>query len=47
MRLYNLDGIEEDVQDPSFYLDKELLLQVQEAINELLENYVYYLPMAK
>lgn len=39
MRFYNLDGIEEDVQDPSFFMEKELLLNLQEAISELLENY--------
>lgn len=40
MRFYNLDGIEEDVQDPKFFIDEDLLLTLQEAINELLETYV-------
>ncbi len=36
MRFYNLDGVEEDVQDPSFFIDEEVLLAQQEAIQEML-----------
>jgi hypothetical protein len=39
MRFYNVDGIEEDVQDPKFFIDEELLSMLQEAINELVEMY--------
>jgi hypothetical protein len=36
MRFYNLDGIEDDVQDPSFFIDEDVLLEQQEAIEEIL-----------
>lgn len=36
MRFYNVDGIEEDVQDPSFFIEEEVLLEKQEAIEEML-----------
>lgn len=36
MRFYNHDGIEEDVQDPGFFIDEEVLLAQQEAIEEML-----------
>lgn len=40
MRFYDHDGIEVDVQDPTFFTDKEELIEVQEAIAELLEHYI-------
>lgn len=39
MRFYNLDGIEEDVQEPKFHLDEELLKEQLESIEEMLSNY--------
>ena len=39
MRFYNLDGIEEDVQDPKFFMVEEELIDTQEAITDLLETY--------
>jgi hypothetical protein len=36
MRFYSVDGIEEEVQDPSFFIDEEVLLAQQEAIEEML-----------
>lgn len=36
MRFYNLDGIEEDVQDPVFFIDEEIYLEHKEAIDEIL-----------
>jgi hypothetical protein len=36
MRLYNLDGIEEDVQDPRFFIDEDIMLSQQEALEEIL-----------
>lgn len=36
MRFYNLDGIEEDAQDPRFFIDEEELIEVQESIEEML-----------
>lgn len=36
VQFYNIDGIQEDVQDPSFFIDEEVLLAQQEAINEML-----------
>lgn len=39
MRFYNLEGNEEDVQDPKFFIDEEHLTEQLEAIEELLETY--------
>jgi hypothetical protein len=39
MRFYNVDGIEEDVQDPSFFIDEDSLIDQKDAINELLDYY--------
>jgi hypothetical protein len=36
VRFYNLDGVEEDVQNPNFFIDEELLLAQHEAILEML-----------
>jgi hypothetical protein len=41
MRFYNLDGVEDDVQDPGFFIDEEIMLNLQEAIEEMLSDYVY------
>lgn len=40
MRFYNLDGIEEDVQDPHFFIDETVLLAQHAAIAEMLSDYV-------
>ena len=40
MRFYNMDGVEEDVQDPSFFIDEEVLKEQQEAIAEMFTWYV-------
>ena len=37
MRFYNLDGIEEDVQEPRFFIDEQELIEIQESIEEILE----------
>ena len=39
MRFYNIDGIEEDVQDPKFFIDEQTLIELQETINEMLNTY--------
>lgn len=39
MRFYNIDGIEEDIQDLSKHIAKEVLLSLHEAIDELLSYY--------
>lgn len=36
MRFYNLDGIEEDVQDHRFFIDENELIEIQESIEEIL-----------
>lgn len=36
MRFYDIDGIEIDVQNPGFFIDKKALLDLQEAIQEML-----------
>lgn len=36
MRFYDIEGVEVDVQDPSFFIDEEVLLEKQEAIEEML-----------
>lgn len=40
MRLYNLDGIEEDVQDPKFFIDESQYIAYHEAISEMLYDYI-------
>lgn len=40
MRFYNIEGIEEDVQDLKFYIDEEQLTEYLESIEELLNTYV-------
>jgi len=37
MRFYNFDGIEEDVQDPKFFIDEEQLKEILETIKETLD----------
>ncbi len=39
MRFYNLDGAEMDIQDPKFFIDEDVLLEMQEAIQEMLNYY--------
>lgn len=39
MRIYNLDGVEENVQNPSFFIDEEVMMAQQEAIAEMLSAY--------
>jgi hypothetical protein len=39
VQFYNLDGIEEDVQDPKFFIDEDLMLAQHEAIEEMLSTY--------
>jgi hypothetical protein len=39
MRFYNLDGVEEDVQEPKFFTDEEALKEQLQSLNELLEYY--------
>lgn len=40
MRFYNLDGVEEDVQNPKYFLDPEQMHEQHEAIEEMLNFYV-------
>jgi hypothetical protein len=40
MRFYNIDGIEEDLQEPSFFIDEDELTEYQDSIQEMLNNYV-------
>lgn len=37
MRFY-VDGIEQDVQDPKFYMDEEKFNDIKESISEVLEK---------
>lgn len=37
MRFYNFDGIEEDVQDPKFFIDEEQLEEILETIEEIID----------
>ena len=39
MRFYNLDGVEEDVQDPKFFMDEEILKEQLDSIQELMGYY--------
>lgn len=39
MRFYNLDGVEEDVQNPNFFIDEEAMKAQMEAIYEMLSTY--------
>lgn len=39
MRFYDLDGIEIEIADISFYLDKNNLLELQEVVTEILDSY--------
>jgi hypothetical protein len=36
MRFYDIDGIELDVQDPSFFIDEGELLTQKESLEEML-----------
>jgi hypothetical protein len=45
LRFY-IEGDEIDVEDPKFFIDEDEIIEMQEAIEEMLENYVC-LPMAK
>ena len=36
MRFYDVDGIEMDVQDPSFYIDVDKYTEIKESIEEIL-----------
>ncbi len=40
MRFYDIDGIEVDVQDPSFFIEEDELTEYQDSIQEMLNNYV-------
>lgn len=39
MRFY-IDGIEEDVQDPRFFIDEDEYIEYQESIEEMLYFYI-------
>lgn len=45
LRFY-IEGDEVDVQDPKFFMDEDKIIETQEAIEEMMENYVC-LPMDK
>lgn len=36
MRIYDLDGIETDVQDHKFFIDEDILAQQSESIEEII-----------
>jgi len=40
-RFYDVDGLEVDVQDPNFYLEKEVVITIKESIDAYLNDYVY------
>lgn len=40
MRFYDIDGQELDVQDPKFFIDEEHYHEVQEAIQEMIYEYL-------
>lgn len=40
MQFYDIDGQELDVQDPKFFIDEEQYKEVQEAIEEMLYEYI-------
>jgi len=40
MRFYNLDGIEEDVQEPKFFIEEEKYQEIHESIHEMLHEYL-------
>lgn len=39
VRFYNQDGIEIDVQDPIFFIDEQLIKELQDTIEEILSTY--------
>ena len=39
VQFYNIDGIQEDVQSPTFFIDEDLMLVQHEAIAEMLSTY--------
>ena len=38
MRFFTVDGLEIDVQDPKFFVDESLWLDIQQAIMEMLHG---------
>jgi len=39
MRIYDIDGLEMDVQDPTFFIDETYYKSLLEAIKEVLDVY--------
>jgi len=40
MRFYNIDGAEEDVQDPKFFLDEYELQEIILVADEMINDYI-------